>query len=132
MNIQLDASAQPPLFRFSDHSGAPVALVEIRITEVGESRPSWWLIHRDLALDDAVLLNLLTSEEADRAGTPIIRDIRGKAKVPVPWWAPVGDLKYGEVPDGFQQRGSLGELKRGRLYQLTATGESIGELEFYG
>ena len=129
MRILLDASAKPPLFRFSDEAGRPVSLFEIRITEVGESGPSWWLVHSDVSLEEAVALNLITAEEAEDAGVPVIRDITGDQTASL--GVTIQELRYGLVPDGFQQRGSLRELKPNHLYELVASGPTVGELEFY-
>ena len=67
MKILLDSSSKPPAFHFSDDAGDPVKLIEVRITEVGESNPSWWLVHDDGWIEDAVKMHILTPEEAERA-----------------------------------------------------------------
>jgi hypothetical protein len=133
MNVLLDSSAQPPLFRFSTDVGGPVRLLEVRITELGEADPSWWLVHRDATIEDAVSINIMTAEEAERAGIPTVRNIENDlAHLVADIGVPVAELRYGEVPEGFKQQGSLQQLRQNRLYQLIAVGSTVGELEFYG
>jgi hypothetical protein len=129
MKIQLQASTKPPLFRFSGGNDEPVILAEIRITEVGQTEPSWWLVYDDGWLDDAVALNILTAKEAKRADVVVTRDIGGPAATP---GVQVDEVRYGQVPEGLKQNGSLHELKPNHLYHLVATGTTVGEVEFYG
>ena len=133
MNILLEPTATPPVFRFSSDAGGPVNLIEIRITEVGQVDPSWWLVHHDGWVAEGVDMHILTPEEAERAGIPVTRDIDGeRGRLVDSIGIPITELRYGEVPDGFRQHGQLHELVPNHLYELLAIGSSVGELEFYG
>jgi hypothetical protein len=133
MKILIEPASTPPVFRFSAEAGGPVNLIEIRITEVGQVDPSWWLVHHDGWIEEAVDMHILTREEAERAGIPVTRDVDGElGRLADSIGFPINQLRYGEVPDGFRQHGQLLELVPNHLYQLLAVGSSLGELEFYG
>ena len=133
MNIQLDALASPICFRFSSDDGKPVKLLEVRITEVGESEPSWWLVQHDATVEEAVELGIISAEEAARAGVVVTRRLgNGLERLVADIGVPVTELRYGQVPFGFRQHGSLKELRRNRLYELMAMSSTVEELQFYG
>jgi hypothetical protein len=133
MNIQLDASATPLCFRFSSDDGTPIKLSEVRITEVGEAEPSWWLVHHDPWVEEAVEMGIISASEARRASVVVTRRLGNDPEKLVPdIGVPVTELRYGQVPLGLRQQGSLKELKSNRLYELMAMGSTVGELQFYG
>ena len=133
MNVTLDETAKPPVFRFHEPSGGPSRVLQIRVTEVGVSDPSWLVLPIGSYLEDAAVTHILTPEEAERTNLLGSFDFDGELGAAASAFGiPVSSVTYGLVPAGFKQEGPLLPLEPNRLYQLLVLGATVGELEFYG
>jgi hypothetical protein len=133
MKITLDAAAKSPIFRFEGRADEPARVLQIRITKVGASEPSWLLGPIGSFMQEMAAVHILTPEEAERADQLGSFDFNGELGAAVDaFGVPVTAVTYGVIPDGFKQEGPLRHLEPNRLYQLLAMGTTLGELEFYG
>jgi hypothetical protein len=132
MRIEIVSQVGPPVFRFSD-GREPVKLLELRVTEVGESQPAWWLLAGGSFLDEMVAAHILTTEEARAPVVDAFRSLDGNPSFVVDaLGVPVGEIRYGEAPTGLHEETPAAKLRPNRLYQVIARGLSTAEAAFYG
>ena len=131
IQISVEDPGPPVRFRIRQDSGETVPLFEIRVTELGDEQPHWWVVQEDSFLAEMVDMHFLTEEEARRAGPPIIRTDEVD-DVALQFGTPVAAFTYGEVPSGMRQEGQLRQLVPGRLYEVRVFGPGVATFEFYG
>ena len=131
IRISVESIGPPVKFRIGRDPGEIVRLFEIRVNELGDEDPHWWIVQEGGFLAEMVDMHLLTEEEARRAGPPTVRPDELE-EVANEWGTPVEVITYGEVPLGMRQEGRLRQLVPGRLYEVQVFGPGVATLEFYG